>query len=500
MVALTYPGVYVQEIPSGVRAITGVATSITAFVGRARRGAVNKPIRIANFGDFAREFGGLWSESTMSYAVRHFFLNGGTDAIIVRVENAAVASTATINGELDFTANSPGLWGNQLRLEVDLETRDPDTLFNLIVYEVDEENEQTRAEIHRNLSVDPNSSRFVVAVVNDESTLVTVAAPDPDTVQFPGKIDDPVSFTEGTDGGAISDVQVTAQDGGINALKTVDIFNILCIPPYERAPAEPNMAPAYAAAIEFFGIEKRRAILLQDPPQGWDSVEDAVKGLSSLPRDKNAALFFPNIVAPDPEREGRLSEFAPCGAMAGVLARTDATRGVWKAPAGIDATVRGASALALSLTDNDNGRLNPLGVNCLRSFPVIGKVVWGARTRDGADLLASEWKYLPVRRLALFLEESLFRGTQWVVFEPNDEALWGQIRLNVGAFMQNLFRQGAFQGTSPADAYFVKCDKETTTQNDIDLGIVNIVIGFAPLKPAEFVVLKFQQIAGQVAA
>jgi phage tail sheath protein FI len=137
-------------------------------------------------------------------------------------------------------------------------------------------------------------------------------------------------------------------------------------------------------------------------------------------------------------------------------------------------------------------------VNCLRSFPVAGNVVWGARTLQGADALASEWKYVPVRRLAYFLEESLYRGTQWVVFEPNDEPLWAQIRLNVGAFMHNLFRQGAFQGQTPQEAYFVKCDKDTTTQNDINLGIVNIVVGFAPLKPAEFVIIQIQQIAGQI--
>ena len=147
----------------------------------------------------------------------------------------------------------------------------------------------------------------------------------------------------------------------------------------------------------------------------------------------------------------------------------------------------------------ENGRLNPLGLNCLRSFAVTGNVVWGSRTLDGADVLASEWKYIPVRRLALYIEESLYRGSQWVVFEPNDEPLWSQIRLNVGAFMQDLFRQGAFQGQSPREAYFVKCDKDTTTQSDINKGIVNILVGFAPLKPAEFVVIKIQQMAGQIA-
>jgi len=161
----------------------------------------------------------------------------------------------------------------------------------------------------------------------------------------------------------------------------------------------------------------------------------------------------------------------------------------------------GASRLCLSDTvghATPDGVLNPLAINCLRNFPVYGPVCWGARTLFGADQLADDYKYIPVRRFALFLEESLYRGTQWVVFEPNDEPLWSAIRLNVGSFMQSLFRQGAFQGTTPTAAYFVKCDDETTTQNDINNGIVNIIVGFAPLKPAEFVVIQIQQIAGQV--
>src|SRR5262249_2254929 len=198
----------------------------------------------------------------------------------------------------------------------------------------------------------------------------------------------------------------------------------------------------------------------------------------------------------------RLDSFAASGIVAGVYARTDAQRGVWKAPAGIEATMAGVSGLSIDgdpalLTDGENGLLNPLGAKCLRSLPVAGSRGWGARTLSGADALASQWKYVPVRRLALYMEETLFRGTKWVVFEPNDEPLWAQIRLNVGAFMQGLFVQGAFQGTTPREAYFVKCSKETTTQTDIDQGIVNIVVGFAPLKPAEFVVIQIQQIAPQ---
>ena len=185
--------------------------------------------------------------------------------------------------------------------------------------------------------------------------------------------------------------------------------------------------------------------------------------------------------------------------MAGVYARTDASaRRLEGARRGRRRAARRRRRSPLQLTDCENGQLNPLGINVLRTFPIFGNVVWGARTLDGADQQASEWKYMPVRRTALFIEESLSQGLKWVVFEPNDEPLWAQIRLNVGAFMHDRFRQGAFQGTTPREAYFVKCDAETTTQSDIDRGIVNILVGFAPLKPAEFVVIRIQQIAGQL--
>jgi uncharacterized protein len=189
---------------------------------------------------------------------------------------------------------------------------------------------------------------------------------------------------------------------------------------------------------------------------------------------------------------------AASGTLAGVYARTDAARGVWKAPAGTEATLRNATVVT-KMNDLENGQLNELGVNALRSFPIYGNISWGARTLDGADQIGSEYKYVPVRRTALYIEESLYQGLKWVVFEPNDAPLWAAIRLNVGAFLNNLFRQGAFQGATAREAYFVKCDSETTTQNDIDRGIVNILVGFAPLKPAEFVVVRIQQIAGQLA-
>jgi uncharacterized protein len=283
---------------------------------------------------------------------------------------------------------------------------------------------------------------------------------------------------------------------GLYALESVDIFNILCLPGIPNGVAERagilSDADAYCKERRaFFVIDCSR---LDDTPA---EMSTAIVG-TSLPKSDNAAVYYPWIKIPDPLNGGQPRISAPCGMIAGIYARTDSSRGIWKAPAGTEATLNGTVGLDYTLTDPENGSLNPLGANCLRTFPVYGSVVWGARTLRGNDQMASEYKYVPVRRLAYYIEESLYRGLKWTVFEPNDEPLWAQIRLNAGAFMQNLFRQGAFQGQKRDDAYFVKCDKETTTQNDINLGIVNIWIGFAPLKPAEFVVLYIQQIAGQI--
>jgi uncharacterized protein len=286
---------------------------------------------------------------------------------------------------------------------------------------------------------------------------------------------------------------------GLFALEDTDLFNILCIPRAANLNGT-EMRAVYSTATAY--CQERRAFLIVDIPESVDSIDEMVTWMTdnaSL-RSSNSAVYFPRVRIPDPEDGFRLKSVAASGTVAGLYARTDTNRGVWKAPGGTEANLINVPELNHSMSDPENGVLNPLGVNALRNFPVSGNVVWGARTLDGADALASQWKYVPVRRLALFIEESLYRGTQWVVFEPNDEPLWAQIRLNVGAFMHNLFRRGAFQGSSPKQAYLVKCDSETTTQNEIDQGIVNILVGFAPLKPAEFVIIKIQQLTGQVQA
>ncbi len=518
---LSYPGVYIEEVPSGVRTITGVATSITAFVGRAARGPTDVATRTQSFAEYERKFGGLSSLSTMSYAVQQYFQHGGTDAYVIRVNNAA--GTAEINlptsgTALILSASNPGKWGNALRVSVNYEaTKDPATLYTLTIQELSApgSNIVVSTETFLNLSSDPNNARYVTTVLQEGSALVIVkgSAPAARPTATITNADDPTDATKyvaansnGTDGADITDGQIAADAlkagrKGIYALDTVDLFNLLCIPPLTfDADVDPTATLAKAAVY----CKSHRAMLIVDPPASWVDTNSAETGINTLrtaigtDSAINAAVYFPRLRMPDPAQENRLDTFVPCGAVAGIMARTDAQRGVWKAPAGLDASFSGVPELAVKLNDADNGRLNPLGLNCNRSFPVFGNVVWGARTLAGADMLSSDWKYVPVRRIALFLEESLFRGTQWVVFEPNDEPLWAQIRLNIGAFMHNMFRLGAFQGKSPQEAYFVKCDKDTTTQNDINLGIVNIVVGFAPLKPAEFVVIKIQQIAGQI--
>jgi hypothetical protein len=512
--ALTYPGVYIQEVSSGVRTIVGVATSITAFIGRARRGPTDRPVRVQTFADFDRHFGGLWEPSLLGYAVNHFFANGGGDAVIVRVHNGAAAATLVLGG-YTFVAASEGDWGENLRLRIDHDTRplragEPaGSLFNLSVRDM----ATGEVERHLNVSTQTTHARYVQRVLALESRLVRLPgpvpalAPAPDAPLPPGTDPFGAAFSngfaaDGDDGADIGEAQIVdpaleAAQGGLWMLDQADLFNLLVIPPFTRDTDVSLLTWDTAAAY----CRRRRAVLIVDSPAGWAEPADVTgaAGLGTVvTRSDSAAIYFPRVMAPDPLKEFRQESFAPGGAVAGVIARTDAERGIWKAPAGLDATLTGVSALSLGgdpglLTDPQIGLLNPIAVNCLRTVPNTGHVVWGARTLDGADSLGSEWKYLPVRRMAYFIEESLFRGTQWAVFEPNDEPLWAQLRLNVGTFMQNLFRQGAFQGASPREAYFVKCSRETTTQADIDVGIVNVLVGFAPLKPAEFVVIRIQQ-------
>lgn len=731
-VQLSYPGVYIQEISSGTHTITGVPTAITAFVGRAAKGPTNVATLITSYAEYERTFGGLASYSTMSFAVRDYYLNGGNMAVIVRLFNegssALAAKTELEVSGLKFEAATEGSWGNALRITLDTEIltdihKDMGVLegsvFNLQVFDAN----TNQSESYSNLTVCDHANRVdkvldsqsslircqdtdfvtlidnyitnlldaitdaatevgeVVTNINDaavsasiepefltddeylsavsnlekainaleghfgqpdvldnedtrksviettpfdinkhntaigdlkqtvvdlypltiangiQSALNTIEAQREaaDETQYnaavaalntiieeyedhPGMqyvaeaeqaraemvdfsssafdedaydsalaalnaaiselalslvlagkdalttaeedLDDLLNETgytqdqlnaakavvaaaesglTGNDGDVLADENFRPNGArtnkeGLYALEQADLFTVLCIPPHTHGGSIETQLVGAAAAY----CEEKRAFLVVDPPEGWTTPTKARTGILNTTdeigtRSQNAAIFWPRLKQPNPFNNDVMEEFVSCGVVAGVMARTDSERGVWKAPAGLDAQLKNVPDLAYIMTDGENGTLNPIGINALRYKSPVGRVVYGARTLAGDDRLASEWKYIPVRRTALFIEESLYRGTQWVVFEPNDEDLWAQIRLNLGSFMHGLFRKGAFQGQTPDVAYFVKCDSETTTQEDIDLGIVNIVVGFAPLKPAEFVVISLQQ-------
>lgn len=521
---LNAPGIYVEELPSGVRPIVGVSTSDTAFVDWFPRGPEARATRVTSFDEFARVFGGLHAQSTASYAVLQYFLNGGAVAWVVRagLEDDAAAGAdlggTDDNPTLSVSAASKGSWGNALRVAV---TEGPEiggtSTVNVVVAEADAAGAVVVREIHR--ALDPTSKADIVRAVNGASSLVELAdveandnapkaaaggasgapADEADYVELENGVDATVLKADGTadDAEALGEALAAA----LPALERIEpaVFNLLCIP--AAATLGDGFDDLVDVATEF--CRDHYAFLILDPPlgeattgddmAGWFSGTDAPAG------SPNAAVYWPRLVVRDPLANGAPLDIGPSGAVAGIFARTDATRGVWKAPAGIEAVLAGAD-LGVTVNDGDSERLNPLGVNVLRTFPVVGNVVWGARTLVGADILASEWKYVSVRRTALYVEQSLRGGLAWVVFEPNDEPLWAQVRLNVGSFMQDLFRKGAFQGTTPREAYFVRCDKNTTTRSDIDKGIVNILVGFAPLRPAEFVVIQIQQMAGQATA
>ncbi|NEQ62142.1 MAG: phage tail sheath family protein, partial [Moorea sp. SIO4A1] len=460
----TYPGVYVEEIPSGVRTITGVATSITAFIGRALRGPTDEPILLNNYGEYERIFGGLWNDSTMSFAVRDFYNNGGSQAVIVRLHKEGTEATLKAGKEsettIDLVAANPGVWGNKLRARVDRtfpksitdqETDTAEQLFNLYIRDGETEEVETFLKV----SAKYGHPRQVDKVLENQSNLVRYSGRITADIPIPTPNNDPLEGdlwsdansnkveTQGEDGSAITqaefiDNKETAKKG-LYALENTDLFNLLCIPPYND---DNNIDSGLIDAALGYCL-KRRAMMIIDSPSEWIDKNTAKQGIDDSEQvgsvSTNGAIFFPRLMMPNPLKENQIEEFAACGAIAGVFARTDASRGVWKAPAGLEAVLKGVTGLSVPLTDPENGELNPKGINCLRVMPPAGRIVWGSRTREGDDMLASEWKYIPVRRLALYLEETLYRNTQWAVFEPNDEPLWSQLRLNIGAFMQNLF-------------------------------------------------------------
>lgn len=678
MLQFKHPGVYTQELPSGVRTITGAATSVAMFVGPTLTGIDNRAIRIQNFGDFERQFGGLVQTSSLSYSVLHFFANGGSEAFVWRVPpaGAAAASSAVKRdaagsaSSLTFTALSAGAASGEIYVEIDSFGIDASPFtteaakkrgFNLTV------TDRTTGRVERftRLSTASSSARFAPAVVNDIGTgskliklsvngvdaerpvsngtayrlaalpaagnfsadirtnvviavrdaagaidnaqsvtltdvtifanatprpvsllevatkleaainlkiretaaanaamqgvsvsvslaengqylwlktsapvdgqfarrlfdaTVTLAAPGSGTSftsQFvtgnaavtnvsryrlgapytPSSSEQVVgnSLTAGVNGNAAGQPDTAAFKAAVLALETPDpFFNLLCLPDLVRPAAGDPLTLHHSSAMAIYSeaariCKAKHAFLLIDPPPNVVDVgsAEAYKATGIPFASSHSAAYFPNIRVDDPLEAGAIRSHPPSGAMAGLFARTDGQFGVWQAPAGTEAVLAGAYGPSIDLSDADHGVLNPIGLNCIRKFPVYGTVNFGSRTVDGANALGSEWKYVPVRRTASYILRSLSEGLRWAVHKPNGEQLWSQMRLNSTAFMHGLFRQGAFKGVSAKEAYFVACDGSTTSPDDINQGVVNIVVGFAPLKPAEFVVISLRQI------
>jgi uncharacterized protein len=495
-----HPGVYVQEEPSGAKPIEGASTSTACFVGGASRGRPNYPTFITNWSQFERAFGSFTKDHHMPLAVYQFFQNGGRRAYIIRVlqaqklkpdgtvekEGAKPATAKAQIGGKDAVINAAGggLWGNALKVKAVANAFSPGFFDWTITL-----NGET-VETFRSLGGKESAEKFYAAMINRDSNYIRIAADAKGNFPEGDPAAAELELKDGTDGDP-----VTATDYGISLkeLDRIDDASILVIPG-----ATKDIASEGVAYVHNRILGDMIYIMDSEDPQGASATTQiaAVKKLQAEFPTKSsyAALYFPWVEVPNPYSSvaGATRYAPPSGMIAGLYARTDNTRGVWKAPAGTEASLLGAVGLAASVSDADQDALNPVGINCIRQFPASGIVVWGARTM--ATQSNPEYRYVPIRRTAMFLKTSLFRGTQWVVFEPNDEPLWSAIRFNINAFMLIQFRSGAFQGGKPADAFFVKCDSENNIQATIDAGQVHILVAFAPLKPAEFVIIHIQQV------
>ena len=521
------PGVYIEEVAKGARPIQGVSTSVAAFVGFAERAPDARPHLVTNWGQYAALFGGFLPDAYLAYAVRGFFDNGGKQAYVVAVDGgdeavaaragaarpAALAAAAVparapaLGTSLHFEAVAAGSAGEGIAVEVGPASGDPapDDAFKLTVRQGGKE------EVFDGLSfARGRGARNVETVVNRESQLIRVRAllaeadgaadrlphaglhtlqPAQPVAAAPAAPVDPVAIQGSAEGRA-----------GILGLEAIDEITILCVPDLMSPRAMGNgdtltkLKTVQIAMLNHCeGMKDRFAVLDAPPDLGVQEVKEwrtAVAGFDSM----YGALYYPLIKVanqtPKAARkagEGDLLPVPPCGHVAGLYARVDTERGVHKAPA--NEVVRGAVDLVAQVTRNEQELLNPVGVNCIRAFPGMGIRVWGARTLSSD----AAWRYVNVRRLFNFVEESIDHATQWVVFEPNDEDLWARVTRDIAAFLDRVWRSGALFGATAEEAFYVKCDRETNPPSVRDAGQLICEIGLAPVKPAEFVVFRFSQ-------
>ncbi|GAA1552856.1 phage tail sheath subtilisin-like domain-containing protein [Kribbella sancticallisti] len=520
MVTLLHPGVYVTEIPAGLRSIEGAPTSTTIFVGETERGPLG-PTKITSRADYERLFGGYYRAREASppaeptrvlttYAMDAFYANGGSTAYVLRAMDGADAGLPARRESV--VASSPGVWGESVAVAFLAPSGVDASRFRIVVvYDSPDPGKERRVvETWDRLSVVPGDENYVVDILQrsgfirwDDSTPVTAPTLDllgspPSTA--PSESDIVLGATALSGGVGGGEDLGFAQYSALLAeqLEGVDDAALLvatCDALLSQSADYTSYVSAFVAYAE--GRPRRDLFFVGDLPRQRTAATASIAtsatllAFDSLGASNFSAMYWPHVVVGDVAGVGRNPTITlpPAPFVAGVFARIDGRRGVWKAPAGTEATLALTVGLEHQLNDLHSDELNPVGVNALRTIPGAGRAVWGSRTM----MPSSEWRYVPVRRTAIFLRTSIYNGIQWAVFEPNDEPLWSSLRASIGAFMETQFRRGAFAGRTSDEAYQVKVDSETTTPIDQAAGVVNILVGFAPLRPAEFVVVQLSQ-------
>ena len=500
------PGVYVEEVESGSRPLEGVGTAVAAFVGLAAEGPVNEPTLVTNWSQFVSNFGSFVEGSYLAHAVFGYFLNGGGACYVVRIgadgngsapaQNALPAGADARLGGYIIRALETGAAGNNITVEVvDPGEGAAEDQFRLIV-----RRDGNQIEEYDRVS-GKRGRQNVVTIVNAASKVIRIEEVTPGTaVEKPEKTS--VALQGGGATPAAPAARLTPDDyignssdrTGFGGLEAVDPITMLCVPDLMAAYQKGMLDMEAVQAVQLSMIAHcelmgdRVAII--DSPPGLNAQQIREWRVDKVGYDsKYAAMYWPWIKVFDPD-SGQNIFVPPSGHIAGIWGRNDDTRGVHKAPA--NEVVRGAITLQLNITKAEHDLLNPHGINCIRAFPGRGIRVWGARTISSDP----SWRYLNIRRLFNYLEESILGGTQWTVFEPNDPALWAKMRRTISSFLVNEWRKGALFGLSPDEAFYVKCDAETNPAESIDAGMVICEIGVAPVKPAEFVIFRLSQFSG----
>jgi hypothetical protein len=494
------PGVYVEEVEAGARPIEGVGTAVAAFVGLAERGPVQTPILVTNWSQFTQTFGEFVPGSYLAHAVYGYFNNGGGACFVVRVGGNGKPSSARAElssgagaklGSYRVSALEEGTAGNNISVEVaEAGGEAPaEDSFKIIV-----KRDGKMEEEFDGLTLKKGKTN-AVTVVNAQSKLIrleelatgsALEAPAKGTVALAG-------------GGAPAPTRLSpdeyvgdpADRTGFGSLETIDEITMVSVPDlmaaYQQGSIDLDGVQAVQLAMIAHCENMGDRVAILDPPPALNAQQIREWRVDKAKYDsKYATLYWPWIKVFDPA-SGQNIQVPPSGHLAGIWGRNDDSRGVHKAPA--NEVIRGALGPEIQITKQEHDLLNPQGINCIRAFPGRGIRVWGARTLSSDPA----WKYLNIRRLFNYLEESILTGTQWCVFEPNDYALWARMRRTISAFLTNEWRKGALFGLTPDQAFYVRCNEETNPPESVDLGMVICEVGVSPVKPAEFVVFRLSQ-------